>query len=204
MNWLPRLVFCGVTALLLFLGFNFVRSRWFGSSENSVWSIIDYGFQIVEEERKSSELKESQEAVRQCTARKKELVDRLLAGQSTLRETAEVFGQLNEETYGRCDASLEIREAPTAEEGLFLNVLTWARSILQDRPGQAAGIMQRLEAEFHEYFPGRPTKTSLLGDDYVAPRSYPPASADNSRTRVPGTRRSSGSDTNRRPSSDSK
>jgi hypothetical protein len=163
MNWLPRLVLCALTALLLFCGFNFVRSRWFGSSEASIWNVLEYGFQIAQEERRADELSQQSGAVQQCTMRKEEVLNKLLDGRLTLVEAAQSFGRLNEETYGRCDPYPEIQAAPSVEEGLCLNVLTWVRTELHDQPERAAAALAHYEAEFHDLFPGRPTRSPLQG-----------------------------------------
>ena len=163
MNWIPRLVLCALTALLLFSGFNFVRSRWFGSSETSIWNVLEYGFQIAQEERRADELSQQGSAVQQCTMRKEVILNKLLDGRLTLVEAAQSFGRLNEETYGHCDPCPEIRAAPSVEEGLCLNVLTWVRTVLHGQPERAAAALARCEAEFHDLFPGRPTVSPLHG-----------------------------------------
>jgi hypothetical protein len=152
MQYLARLCVCVLTVVVVFAGLSRVVGAWFGQEV----SVLQVSRLWIVESRRTEALRQRSEEVARALAIKQEIVEEILAGRLSLRESATEFQEANE-LIDKDDLDLlPDYYVPETEEAVCEQVLTWVRSEARQQSSTLAkGIVKGLEKEFEVKF-GRP------------------------------------------------
>ncbi len=174
MNYYARFGSFGLCAVVLFVGLAHTLGWWSGEQKGLFQQVS----RLLFEARRTEALTQRGEAVEEALVFKRATVAELCAGRLTLREAARRFADANNSIERDHPDMVPDYLKPATHEGVYLQVLSWARNETGDMyPDEAKKILEPLEKEFEELF-GKSTRGPELwkceGNEADAPKEEPP------------------------------
>jgi hypothetical protein len=106
---------------------------------------------LLKEVRRGEALSDEQEKIRHHNEEKQRLAEEVIAGHITLRQAADEFDALRHETLGaRYDFFMRTIREHKGSCDLRREVMNWIEYSLQEKPAQAAAVLDRLKKECTE------------------------------------------------------
>jgi hypothetical protein len=139
-----------VTALLASVGY--VQPQWAAGLGMDFWNLPELHRRLDRAYEETAELDRRAGILLRRIDAKERITDELIAGRMKLEKALPRFRELNDTPADFPNHYREFYPASSAEESVCLQLLSWVRNSMDERPLLREEVMARLEAEKEELF----------------------------------------------------